>query len=92
MTNLGAHSVGTTANASFNGGFDIAAAGNVLTVTQVVGGTGSLTKIGSGMLVLAGTNTYTGGTTVLDGTLDITSADALPPGTTLSLAATASGS
>jgi fibronectin-binding autotransporter adhesin len=35
------------------------------------GGGGGLTKIGSGMIVLDGTNTYTGGTTVNNGTLKV---------------------
>ena len=39
-------------------------------------GTGSLTKTGSGMLVLAGSNTYNGTTTVSSGTLQIGSAAA----------------
>ncbi|KQP30535.1 hypothetical protein ASF49_13575 [Methylobacterium sp. Leaf104] len=34
-----------------------------------IGGTGSLTKAGTGTLVLTGTNTYAGGTTIAGGTL-----------------------
>ena len=34
-----------------------------------IGGTGSLTKAGTGTLVLTGTNTYSGGTTIAGGTL-----------------------
>jgi outer membrane autotransporter protein len=34
-----------------------------------IGGTGSLTKAGSGTLELTGTNTYSGGTTIVGGTL-----------------------
>ena len=51
------------------GGFDIADAANVFTVSQALGGTGSLTKLGAGTLVLTGANTYSGGTTIGAGTL-----------------------
>jgi autotransporter-associated beta strand protein len=51
------------------GGFDIADAGNTFTVAQPLTGTGSLAKLGDGTLVLAGANTYSGGTTIDAGTL-----------------------
>ena len=43
--------------------------GNTLTVGGNIGGTGSLTKAGTGALVLGGSNSYTGTTTVSSGTL-----------------------
>lgn len=45
-----------------------------------IGGTGALTKDGTGELVLAGTNSYTGGTTVAGGTLTVTNKNALGTG------------
>ncbi|GEM_PF-2446756 len=39
---------------------------------DVMSGTGNMTKIGSGVLLLSGNNTYTGTTTVADGTLNLT--------------------
>ena len=39
--------------------------------TPLVSASGSLTKVGSGMLTLTGSNTYTGGTTISTGTLQI---------------------
>ena len=53
-----------------NGTVDTATA-TTLTLSGVVSGSGSLTKIGAGVLTVTGTNTYTGGTTVSAGTLDL---------------------
>ncbi|MGO9109000.1 MAG: beta strand repeat-containing protein [Thermoguttaceae bacterium] len=44
---------------------------------------GGLTKVGAGTLILSGTDTYTGVTTVRDGTLIISNAAALPEGGSL---------
>jgi outer membrane autotransporter protein len=46
--------------------------GNAMTLSGVISGAGSLTKIGSGTLTLSGTNIYAGGTTVSAGTLALT--------------------
>ncbi|MCB4920861.1 autotransporter-associated beta strand repeat-containing protein [Brucella intermedia] len=56
---------------SEGGGFDIADPNNVFTVSQNLGAGGALTKKGAGTLVLSGTNTYKGGTTVSDGILQL---------------------
>ena len=53
------------------GGFDIAGAANTFTVNQALTGTGSLSKTGAGTLILIGANSYTGGTTISAGTLQL---------------------
>ena len=49
----------------------------------IYGITLALTKVGSGALTLTGTNTYIGGTTVLDGTLIAANNEAIEDGTNL---------
>ena len=45
--------------------------GNNVTFATSLSGTGGLAKVGNGLLNLTGTNTYTGGTSVLAGTLAV---------------------
>ncbi|HEY6517823.1 MAG TPA: autotransporter domain-containing protein [Roseiarcus sp.] len=49
-------------------------------ISGVISGSGALTKIGSGSLILAGANTYAGGTLLDEGTLGIISNGALGSG------------
>jgi len=55
---------------SASGNFTYDSSGNA-TWSNDLAGTGSLTKGGSGTLILTGTNTYTGGTSINQGTLQI---------------------
>jgi autotransporter-associated beta strand protein len=52
----------------------------ILTIARTISGTGGLVKTGSGRLVLAGANSYAGGTTLLAGTLEASSAASLASG------------
>ena len=67
LTNLDSHAVNWD---SFDGGLDIAA-GNTFTVSETISGSGGLTKLGSGTLVLSGADTYTGQTVVALGKLNV---------------------
>ena len=62
--------------ASFSGAITLAANSSVGTVSQmtlsgVIGGADSLTKVGAGIVTLSGDNTYTGATTISTGTLKL---------------------
>ncbi|MBC7783063.1 MAG: autotransporter-associated beta strand repeat-containing protein, partial [Burkholderiales bacterium] len=70
LTSMGTHVVNWS---TFNGGFDIADAAHTFTVSSVIGGIGSFTKAGAGVLVLSGANTFSGGTILKTGTLSISS-------------------
>ncbi|MDM0010534.1 autotransporter-associated beta strand repeat-containing protein [Variovorax sp. J22G73] len=63
-----------------------ASAGMTASINAAIGGTGGLVKDDSGTLVLGGANSYTGGTTVKGGTLQISADNNLgAAGTSLSL-------
>ncbi|MFT3789442.1 MAG: autotransporter-associated beta strand repeat-containing protein [Tepidisphaeraceae bacterium] len=62
---------------TFNGGFDVVAGATPFTVSQSMGGSGSLTKLGAGILALTAVNTYTGDTFLNAGTVRVSQADAL---------------
>lgn len=51
------------------GGFDIATNGSSMQISGAIGGGGSLVKTGPGTLILAKANTYSGGTTINQGTI-----------------------
>jgi autotransporter-associated beta strand protein len=59
------------------------------TYTGTLQGPGSLIKIGSGTLLLAGSNSYTGGTTIAAGTLIVANPLGLEDGTSLTVGSTA---
>jgi autotransporter-associated beta strand protein len=84
-----------TFNFNNGGGLDIADPGNVFTLSQNVSisGSGYLTKLGAGTLILGGSNSFTpagrGGVNVAAGTLQMANAFALGGGT--NVVATVSG-
>jgi autotransporter-associated beta strand protein len=55
------------------------------TITKTGGSDISLTKVGAGKLVLSGTDNFTGGTTVVGGTLVVTNVNGLANGSNLSV-------
>ncbi|ALF30788.1 MULTISPECIES: adhesin autotransporter BmaC [Brucella] len=62
-----------------NGSIGVANAGTTLSMSGTAVGTGGLTKLGDGTLILSGTNTYTGNTAVNAGVLRAGSAQAFGP-------------
>src|ERR1051325_1279122 len=85
-TTLGANQAfGCPVNATLNLGSDINTGGKIITLavggqitsSGVISSSGALAKTGAGSLVLAGTNTYFGSTTISAGTVTILNSSAL---------------
>jgi len=68
LSSIDAHTVNWS---TFNGGLDISSPANTVTVNSAISGSGALSKLGAGTLVLAAANTYGGGTTVSQGVLQL---------------------
>ncbi len=66
VTSMGSHAVNWS---TFNGGFDVADAANVFSVTSAVSGAGSLTKRGAGTLSLSNASAYAGDMEIEQGVL-----------------------
>ena len=83
-TNSSASSLTVAGNVA-NGSYDLTISGpGNSTLSGVIGsGSGGLAKIGVGTLTLTATNSFTGGTTVSGGTLDLASGGALQASTLL---------
>lgn len=65
------------------GALDVADAANVVAVNKSISGSGGLTKLGAGALVLNGQNTYTGATVVKSGLLSVQGSIASSSGLTI---------
>jgi autotransporter-associated beta strand protein len=66
------------------GGVVQPAAGNIV-IAGNIGGSGGLTESGPATLILSGSNDYSGGTVVVEGTLEILDSTAFPSGTPLTV-------
>ena len=75
-----------TMAASGTGAFQIDTAATSLTLSGLIDGTGALSKTGAGTLILTGANTYSGGTNINAGTLNVGSASAIGSSGTISFA------
>jgi fibronectin-binding autotransporter adhesin len=85
----------TIAGSVDTGGFGLklegGAGAGIAQVSGAINGSGSVTKTGTGTWQLAGPSTYSGGTTITNGFLYVTSSGALPAGGSVNLNATTAG-
>jgi len=80
LSGTGSLAAGTGVVVLATGSTGIGVDAGILTIARTISGSGGLVKTGSGRLVLATANSYTGGTTLLAGTLEASSAAALASG------------
>lgn len=77
FTTAGSSTVARATTLSDVSTIDVAQASGTITISQLIDGTGALTKAGPGTLILEAANTYTGETSIAAGTLRITNPLAL---------------
>ncbi len=75
-------SIGGTSNMLNNGSL-VFNHGDGVTFSPVISGSGSLAQTGTGVLTLAGSNSYNGGTTISGGAVSLNNANALPNSTVM---------
>jgi len=68
-TGSGNHTLGTKVALANNQSWTVTDSSSTLTANNEISGSGSLTKLGAGILSLSGANTYSGGTTISSGSL-----------------------
>jgi autotransporter-associated beta strand protein len=68
---LNTNTLFTVADATANSGSDLVVSAPLINRNNSLGGPGGFTKTGPGTMTLAATNTYTGPTTITEGTLEI---------------------
>jgi fibronectin-binding autotransporter adhesin len=88
---VGTETISAPVALSANQTWTVADAGSTLLDSGGISGGFGLTKIGAGMLILAGTNTYTGPTAVMAGTLQVNGSTATSSAVTLAAETTLSG-
>jgi autotransporter-associated beta strand protein len=97
ITNLAGDNKINLAFTITNNNFNVRTVAGTLTAGNAIDGSGSIQKTGSGKLILGGTNTYVGATTVSEGALFVNgitaqeSAISAAPGTTLGGSGTING-
>jgi T5SS/PEP-CTERM-associated repeat protein/autotransporter-associated beta strand protein len=74
---LGYGTINAPVQLNANTPVSVSAAGTVLTMSKAISGAGGLITSGPGVLVLAAANTYSGGTTVISGTVQLGNNSAL---------------
>jgi autotransporter-associated beta strand protein len=67
----GTHLISAPVQLDTNTTIQVTVSSDTLTISGVISGGSSITKTGSGTLILSNTNTYSGGTTIDDGTLSV---------------------
>jgi autotransporter-associated beta strand protein len=91
VTITGAGTIQSTSGTLTGTSYTDSASAGTVTVSAVLAGTGSLTQSGTGTLVLSGTNSYSGTTTVSSGTLVVTGSTASGSAVTVGNGATLAG-